>query len=255
MAARLSIEQGRAWLGATLSYARGDGRGVAGSLAVHALFVLLILLMMLRSAAPPVAPSHLVPVDIVHIGDETTSPPAPSHAATPHDFSPPTPHRQAASANRPEGPSPTGTRPLPDELETRLNALAHLRQPQSNLQPVDTPAAEDAAASDAAPGARAAYAVRDLIRAQVMRKWTFDAVELGGHSFQVALRVVVLKNGRVAKAEILDRERYTRDALYRDIALSARNAVLLSSPLTLPAGAFGDEITVTLNLNPRDALR
>ncbi len=246
----------------------GVGRLVAGiqslgqfgvlalELAVHGFFALLILLLILRPTVPPVPPpSRLVPVDIVHIGDETTSPPAPVKAKIPKPFSPPTPQRQAAAANRPEGTSPTGTKPLPDDLETKLDALAHLRQPQSNTRPIETPAAEEAAASDAAPGSNAAYAVRDLIRAQVLRKWSFDAVELGNHSFQIALRVVVLKNGRVAKAEILDRERYTRDALYRDIALSARNAVLLSSPLTLPAGAIDYSMEVTLNLNPRDALR
>ncbi len=238
MSARMSIEQGKALFGAGLAYARGDGRGVAGSLAVHGFLALLILLLMLHRAAPPVPPSRLVPVDIVHLGEETTSPSAPVKAKIPHPFAPPTPQRVAASANRPEGTSPRSTKPLPDELETKLNALAHLRQPQSNTQLIEPPAAEQATASDAAAGSNAAYAVRDLIRAQVLRKWTFDAVELGGHSFQIALRIVVLKNGRVAKAEILDRERYTRDALYRDIALSARNAALLSSPLTLPPGAI-----------------
>jgi hypothetical protein len=256
MLARLNIEQGRAFLQAGAAYVRGDGRGLAGAVALHTLLALIVLLLMLRPAAtPPAQPPRIVPIDVVHVGEQTVSPPAPRKAPVPRSFVPPTPHRETASANRPEGTSATGTRPLPDDLETKLNALAHLRQPQSNVKPVETPAAEDAAASDAAPGAYAAYAVRDLIRAQVMRKWTFDAVALGRRSFQIALRVVVLRNGRVAKAEILDRERYTNDALYRDIALSARNAVLLSSPLTLPAGAFGDEIDVTLSLNPREALR
>ena len=119
------------------------------------------------------------------------------------------------------------------------------------------PSATDAPATsnDAAPGSETAYAVRDLIRAQVERKWNFNVTALGGRSFVIALRIVVLRNGTVASAQILDRERYTSDALYRDIALSARNAVLLSSPLTLPAGAFGDSLEVTLNLNPRDTLR
>ena len=254
---RFNLDDGRALLRAGAAYAGGDGRGLAASLALHGLFALLVLLLILRSATQaPVAPSHLVPVEIVQLGDDTTSPPQPLKANIPQPVTPRAAPHEPAAANRPEGTSPTGTKPV-DDLETRLRALARLRQPESSLKPLDVPSAADtpASSSDAAPGAIAAYAVRDLIRAQVLRKWNFDVVALGRGSFVVALKVVVLKNGRVASVSILDRERYTKDALYRDIALSARNAVLLSSPLTLPAGAIDYSMEVTLNLNPRDTLR
>ncbi|MEJ0040992.1 MAG: hypothetical protein WDM81_01610 [Rhizomicrobium sp.] len=257
MPARFTIKDGHALLGAGIAYLEGDGRGLAASLALHGLFAALVLLMLLHRTAPPAAPPpHIVPIDVIRLGEETTSPPAPVKAKIPRPFAPRTAAREPASANRPEGTSATGRRPLPDDLETKLNSLARLRQPQSNTKPLETPAAEEAATSnDAAPGNQAAYAVRDLIRAQIERKWSFDVAALGNRGFIVALRIVVLKNGTVASAEILDRERYTRDALYRDIALSARNAVLLSSPLTLPAGAIDYSMEVTLNLNPRDTLR
>ena len=239
-----------------IAYASGDGRGVAGSLALHLLFALGVLLLILRGASePPIPPSRFVPVEIVQLGEETTSPPTPLKAKIPQPVTPPraAPH-EPASANRPEGTTRDGK--VIDDLETKLRALANLKQPQSNIAPVPTPAATDPASSaDAAPGAYTAYAVRDLIRAQVLRRWNLDVTELGQSSFQIALRIVVLKNGSVAKVDVLDRERYTRDVLYRQVALSARNAVLLSSPLTLPAGAFGDQLTVTLTLNPRDTLR
>jgi hypothetical protein len=241
---------------AGLAFFEGDGRGLAGSLLLHALFALFVLLVLLRTTvAPPIPPSRFVPVDVIRLGEETISPPAPLRAPIPQPVTPLRAPHEPASANRPEGTSRTGTKPL-DTLETKLRALALLKQPESNIKPVDTPAANTAASSnDAAPGAITAYAVRDLIRAQVERRWNFNVTALGSGSFEIALRVVVMRNGTVAKAEILDRERYTRDALYRDVALSARNAVLLSSPLTLPDGAFGDRIEVTLNLNPRDTLR
>ena len=254
---RFNLDDGRALLRAGADYVNGDGRGLAASLALHGLFALLILLLILRSATQtPVAPSHLVPVEIVQLGDNTTSPPEPLKAKIPQPVTPRAAPHEPAAANRPEGTSPAGTKPV-DDLETRLRALARLRQPESSLKPLDTPSAADtpASSSDAAPGAIAAYVVRDLIRAQVLRKWNFDVVALGRSSFVIALKVVVLKNGRVASVSILDRERYTKDALYRDIALSARNAVLLSSPLTLPAGAIDYSMEVTLNLNPRDTLR
>jgi hypothetical protein len=248
------MKEGRAILGAGIAYLEGEGRGLAGSLALHGVFAALALLFALNRVAPPDRPARLVPVDLVRLGPETTSLPAPLKAKIPRPFAPRTAARELASANAPEGTSADATRPLPDELETKLNSLAHLRQPQSNVLPLEQPAAEQAASSDA-PGNDAAYAVRDLIRAQVERKWNFNVAALGAKGFSIALRIVVLKNGTVAKAEILDRERYTRDALYRDVALSARNAVLLSSPLTLPPGAFGDRLDVTLTLNPRDTLR
>ncbi len=258
MRTRFDLETGQALLREGLAFARGDGRGIAGSVALHGLFAALVLLLMLRGAtAPKIAPARFVPVEIVRLGAETTSPPEPLHAKIPQPVTPRRAPHEPASANRPEGTSPTATKPLPDNLETRLRALARLRQPESNIKPTDTPGATDAPATsnDAAPGSETAYAVRDLIRAQVERKWNFNVTALGAQSFEVALRIVVLRNGTVASAVILDRERYTRDALYRDIALSARNAVLLSSPLTLPDGDFGERIEVTLNLNPRDTLR
>ncbi|HEY4940220.1 MAG TPA: hypothetical protein VII56_02235 [Rhizomicrobium sp.] len=243
---------------AGVAYFEGDGRGLAGSLGLHGLFALLVLLFILRGVTqPPIPPSRFVPVEIVRLGAETTSPPEPLKARVPQPVTPrATPH-EPASANAPEGTSPSATKPLPDDLETRLRALAHLKQPESNVKPLDTPSAADtpATSNDAMPGSESAYAVHDLIRAQVMRKWNFNVTALGRSSFLIALRIVVLKNGTVAKVDILDRERYTRDALYRDIALSARNAVLLSSPLTLPAGAIDYSMQVTLNLNPRDTLR
>ncbi|MEJ1970437.1 MAG: hypothetical protein WDN03_17690 [Rhizomicrobium sp.] len=257
MRTRFHLQDGQAVVRAGIAYLEGDGRGLAGSLALHGTFALLVLFLMLRGATerPPPPATRFVPVEVIRLGQETTSPPEPLKAKIPQPVTRHVTAHEPASANRPVGTSPHGTKPV-DDLETRLHALANLKAPESNAKPLDTPAATTPASSDAAaPGALTAYAVRDLIRAQVERKWAFNVTALGAGSFNIALRVVVLRNGRVARAEILDRERYTRDALYRDIALSARNAVLLSSPLTLPDGAFGDEITVTLNLNPRDTLR
>src|SRR5215475_4336071 len=99
MPARLNLAYGRTLLQEGVAYARGDGRGLAGALALHGMFALLVLLFMLHRAVPPIPPSHIVPIDLVHIGEETVSPPAPIKAKIPHDFAPPTPQRQAASAN------------------------------------------------------------------------------------------------------------------------------------------------------------
>jgi hypothetical protein len=63
------------------------------------------------------------------------------------------------------------------------------------------------------------------------------------------------RDGRIESAEIVDKERYRTDAVFRDIALSARNAVLLSSPVPLPAGNYAEVMDMVLNFNPHDALQ
>ena len=45
------------------------------------------------------------------------------------------------------------------------------------------------------------------------------------------------------------------DEVYRSIALSARNAVLLSSPLALPRGLTSEMLDLTISFNTRDSLR
>jgi len=62
-------------------------------------------------------------------------------------------------------------------------------------------------------------------------------------------------DGTIVKAEIVDRERSSTDAVYRSVALSARNAILLASPLTIPAGQLAGTVDVTIDLNPRATLR
>ncbi len=255
---RFDFKQAAALWRAGLAYAEGDGRGLAASLALHGLIALAVLLYLLRAAShAPVPPPRIVPVEVIRLGPETTSPPQPVKAKIPQPVTRRAPPRPAASANAPVPASPTATRPVPDDLETRLRNLAHLHQPESNTKPLIAPGAADtpATSDDATPGSEAAYAVRDLIRAQVERKWNFDVATLGSASFTVGLRITVLKNGTVSKVEVLDRERYTKDVRYHEIALSARNAVLQSSPLTLPPGAIDYSTDVTLSLNPRDALR
>jgi hypothetical protein len=58
----------------------------------------------------------------------------------------------------------------------------------------------------------------------------------------------------VLKAEIIDTAR-DADPIYREIASSARNAVLSASPLSLPAGHYQNVMELVLYLNPRESLR
>jgi hypothetical protein len=226
--------------------------GVAGSLLLHGLALLLILFLFMRQAQQIVRKqAPFVPVDIVQLGDETTAPPAPVHAPVPQQKA----MKGPAAAPKPEAYAPNRTKAPRDELEVQLKNLARLRQPDSDLK-IENGASNDTATTNgAAPGAATAYSVRDYIRAQILRRWVFDFSTLGGRNITIPLRVSLTGRGVVIIAEITDRKRYVTDKVFRDVALSARNAVLLSAPFKLPAGAPRDGIDFTLELNPRDTLR
>jgi hypothetical protein len=107
---------------------------------------------------------------------------------------------------------------------------------------------------DIASGREGPFSVKDYIRAQIERRWNLDLATIGSGDFSVPIHVEMTSEGVVLKAEIVDSGR-TNDAAYREVAVSARNAVLLSSPLSLPAGHYQGLMDMVLFLNPRDVLR
>jgi hypothetical protein len=137
--------------------------------------------------------------------------------------------------------------PQADPLQSQLEALATLRMPNNSKT--------GSGASAAPPGAQSGYRVEDLIRAQVQRRWNLRLDELGERDLIVTIHIVLEPDGTVSRAEIVDTTRGRSDETYRSIALSARNAVLLSSPLTLPAGLTDDMRDMTVSFNTRDSLR
>jgi hypothetical protein len=225
--------------------------GVLGSLLLHGLAALLVLLFLIRGEQQIAQrPSRFVPVDVVPLGPETTAPPAPKHAAVPEQRA----SRGPQGSPKPEGVSPHGSKPLPDELTLKLKTLSKLRAPDSDLKIDNDGTANQTASSDGASGA-AAYSVKDFIRAQVLRRWSLNLDRLGNRNFVIPLHIELSGRGFVTNVEFVEQQRFKTDALYRDIAISARNAVLLSSPIKLPDGQFSDGLSVTLLLNPRDTQR
>lgn len=223
--------------------------GVAGSLLLHGLaFALILYLVTSRSAQKPEPP--FVPVDIFTFGEETTSPPALTRAPVPLAKA----MHGPTSAPKPEGVSPKGARPVQDVLEERLKNLANLRQPDSNLK-IETEGASDIAATNGDVAGATRYSVRDYIRAQILRRWNLDLKALGDRRVQIALHLRIKANGAIDEIAILDRQRYKRDIVWRDIALSARNAAILSAPFKLPENVPPSALTFTLTLDPRDTLK
>jgi len=244
-------------------------RGLIGSFALHSLIIALLLYRM-TGPLPPRANVHIFPAEIV-LSDEITSPPQPLKADVPLQQSAPVrpqqkgivrsqQTRQTASLEpyRPNPPASTepALKQTEDELQAKLEAFAKLRLPDSGQQALGSSGtSQNAATSDGAAPGPAAYSVNDFIRAQVERRWNLDLTILEDPNLTVSIHVVLTRDGVIKKAEIIDNGRYRSDAVYHSIALSARNAVILSSPLALPAGRYGDVLDIVLNMNPKDMVK
>lgn len=234
---------------------RNVGAGFAASALLHGfgLFLLLLLIGHEHHESPP--PSfRIVPVDVIQLGEETASPAQPLKALVPQERAAPRPKYNPV----PIGTAPDKVKPLPDELQSKLHTLSKLRAPPSEtLQEDDeTGASNVSAESDGAQrGARATYSMRDYIRAQVERRWSLDLTRLSNRDVSIPIRIEITSRGVVTKAEIVESARAAKDKVYRDTAISARNAVLLSSPIELPAGQYESVMDLTLLLNPKDTLR
>jgi hypothetical protein len=227
--------------------------GLAFSVILHGLALLWLLVVGPYGTQGSVGGLRIVPVEVELISEDTTPPAERRVAALPQ----PSLAQQPSFTPTPVDVAPEKTQPLADELETKLQALAKLRQPESV-----TPSEQNgsggpnmvATNDDVTSGRQGLYSVKDFILAQVERRWNLDLATLGNNQFSVPIHVEITSGGVVLKAEIVDTARST-DPAYREIAVSARNAVLLSSPLSLPAGHYQGVMDMVLYLNPRDTLR
>jgi hypothetical protein len=238
-------------------YAREHGAGVAASALLHLLMLLALLFHWRRVLPEQPAVAHFVPVELVAQSQGPASRPAQQRAAGERN---PIPRifRYAPKANHtPTGVAPEKTTPTPDDLEIQLKALSKLRQPNTDPRLAGDAGTADLPESgnDNISGGEGAYQSNDIIRAQVLRRWNLDMGRLGNRNFTILIHVLLKRDGTVLKADIVDKQRYATDSAFRWIALSARNAILLSSPLTLPSGLGDESLDMTLKLNPRDTLQ
>lgn len=240
------------WLAAGRRAARANGPGVAVSLALHGLLALLVLVVVVRHTTGNLLPQPVpVPVDIIRLGDETRSPPAERHALVPQQKAG---KPQTAASPVLRAVSPTAAKPAPDDaLAAKLKALARLKQPDSPLKFGEGAGVADSDAGGGPPGDRATYAVRDYVLAQVLRHWTVDLTR--ARPIAVRIAVTMKRDGTISEAAIVEQARAKTDAVYRDVAIGARNAVFLSSPVVLPPGDYPKEMRFTLVLDTRAVVR
>lgn len=233
---------------------RRDDKSVAGfilSVALHAL-ALSALVMTLGLAASPTEDLVVIPAEIVQLANSAAGPKEPDKAIIPQQEVA-APASPSAKSNE---LSPAATRPPPDDLEIKLRRLAELRQPlvdQDLSQKGEGLSHMSAMKQDAAPGMDAT--IRDFLRDQIEHHWGLDLAALHGRNISVLIRVAITRAGIVTGAEVVDRRQSGIDPAFDEAALSARNAALLSSPLTLPPGHYPETMNVILSLNTRDALR
>lgn len=217
-----------------------------------------VLLLLLYRIAPQEIENRIrfFPVELVTLADPTPTPQPPK---------PELPRRQSASGTPQTRKAPpqivplplpektpttpdSGNEPVPlppkDELQSRLEAFAQLSVPGNGTL--------SATGNGSAIGPTG-YNVRDFVRAQVERRWSVDLDSIANRNATVSIHVVLTPKGEIRTAEIVDNG--GADAALHSLALSARNAVILSSPIALPDGTPPSALDMVLTLSPRDALR
>ena len=227
----------------TLQHFR-DRPGWALSLALHTSMVLLALWYLAgRPALPPGL--RTLPVDLVMLAP--TPAPGPSGAVPAPKAGAPRP--RPAAAPKPEGVKPDATQQPEDELSAKLRALAQLSAP-------DTPLAVGGGNGQGGAGnGNGAYALKDFIRAQILRRWLPALSDAAARAAVVRLRLNVSSTGVISDIVIDDQARFKTDAVFHNMAISARDATILSSPIQMPPGKWPKVIPLEIDLDPKAALR
>lgn len=149
--------------------------------------------------------------------------------------------------------------PPAEDLAATLQSLALQQQLQARTPPTPDRQADlgqsNVTAGSGDIGSMAMYSARDFIRVQIERRWYLDRAAVGAGEFSVSLHLELTADGHVALAEIVDSAGYGDDAAFLAAARSLRGAALLSSPLTLPPGSYGQVRDIVLTFSPRDVLR
>lgn len=225
---------------------KDGGPGVLLSLLLHLLLLLATLWYVHHRPVLTETQLHALPVELVLGGtmgqQASTAPATRVQVARPHPESAPVP----------EGISPKGTKQPEDELSAKLRALAQLKTPDAPLPNADNSSAPGGAGSGEGEGN---YALKDFIRAQILRRWLPDLSIPGARNLPVLVRLRLLKSGVIDTVYVVDQDRFRTDKAFRDMALSARDAALLASPIQWPGGLTEKSQTLTITLDPKAVLR
>ena len=219
--------------------------GIAFSVLLHGVLVLALIWYLANRPTLQETVFRALPVDLViggTMGQGSAAPPARMQVTKP----------QADSAPLRSGTRPDSVRMPVDPMTARLQALAQLRGADTALPSAD---AGSAAGSGGAGGGDGNYALKDFIRAQILRRWLPDLGVAGARNLPVVVEVRLLRSGVIEDVRIVDQARFHNDGAFRNMALSARNAALLASPIQLPPGRYDRVTVLNIDLDPKAALR
>jgi hypothetical protein len=202
--------------------------GLTGSFLLHIVAVLIALWWGMTHPVARQPPLKAMLVDLVTA--PTIVPGPPGGAQTPLRVPAPT-------APKVQGVRPKAETPPPDELESRIAALAQLRAPDTAL-----PAPDNGASAGNGYGG-GGYSVADFVRAQILRRWWPQLENDAARGMPVAIRLKLSRAGLIS------------DKVFRSMALSARNAAMLASPISLPPGKYDAVMDIAITLDPKSVLR
>lgn len=223
----------------TLAAWRENRAGLTGSVLLHGAALALWLLWSLQHPAQKAQPLKAMLVDLVNLPVV-----APGTAGGAPHVAPP----RAATAPNIIGVKPQGIAPPPDMLEARIASLAKLNAPASTLPAPDN----DGTAGGAGDGG--GYALADFVRAQILRRWWPQLDNSAARGMPVALQLKMTRAGVISDIRIVDQQRFNHDKLFHGMALSARNAATLASPIALPPGKYDAVMDIAITLDPQAAL-
>jgi hypothetical protein len=219
---------------------RKNGSGLVGSLLLHIAFLALWLTWSLNHPLIQAPPLKAMFVDLVTV--PATAPGSAGGAGTARQ-----PHQPTAV--RRTGAAPRAQEPPPDAMEARIAALADLRAPASTL-----PAPDNDGPSGSGTGGGGHYTLADFVRAQILRKWWPNLTAESTRATPVAIQFKITRAGVISDIRIVDQARFDNDAVFHNMALSARNAAILASPIPMPPGHYEAVMNIAITLDPRAVL-
>ena len=211
-------------------------------------------------AAPPSSdPTPAKPEPAPRVAEAVAPPPPPPTIPEPSAAPPPPPPKPAQVATLKPKPEPD---PLIEEKPKRPNMFESLLKSviesapheiklepkQAQAAPVETP--PEVVTTSRVTDEPLSLSVRDAIRRQVEDKWNVPAGAANAGDLAVEIRILLMPDGEVRRADIVDRARLS-DAFYRTMAESARRAVLQASPLRdLPPEKYEQWREITFTFRP-----
>ena len=192
-----------------------------------------------EAAAPPPPPPTIPEPSAV----PPPPPPKPTHIAA----AKPKPEPDVVPEVKPASPDPLASL-LKSVIESSQNAIK-LEQKQAEAKPADVQP-EVVQTASRVFDAPLSSSVSDAIRRQVESKWNVPAGAPDAADLAVEIRILLLPDGTVLRADIIDQARLS-EPFYQTMAESARRAVLLSSPLRdLPPEKYEQWREITFTFRP-----